>query len=99
MKALIRKSGFTPTKPAQDEIYLQPWLDWIDPETGKELADENYRYALCTNVPDEPDLDGNGNDRRMDLNNYVVEEHTEETESDEGHITRRYWTATYQVIQ
>ena len=101
MKALIRKSGSTPTKPSQDEIYLQPWLDWIDPETGKELADENYCYALCTNVPDQPDLDADGNDRRMSLDNYDVVEHTREEPiegGEEGAVrTVRYWTATYRV--
>lgn len=92
MKALIRKNPDTPTKPAQDEVYLQPWLDWIDQETGRPLTDENYGYALCESVPD----DHPGDIGPMD---FQVTAHTR-TETDpygeEGQsVTVRYWTATY----
>ena len=97
MRALIRKRPMNCTEQEIESIMLEPWLNANDDGTPYTL--EGYRYALCSDIPDGPDLDENGNDRRMDLNNYVIEEHTEETDSDEGPVTRRYWTATYQVIQ
>lgn len=93
MRALIRKSPDTPTKPFQDEIYLAPWLDWIDPNTGAPLTDENYGYALCedfnpTFTEDHPELTPD---------DFAIQEHTEDVPSEdgEGTTTRRYWTATY----
>lgn len=49
MKVLVRKSPFV--KKDQEEVYPEPWLDWVDPETGAPLTDENYGYALCE-IPD-----------------------------------------------
>ena len=95
MRALIRKHPIN----AGSDIESQIWFEDTWREDWESYTDEIMHYALCSDIPDEPDFDENGNDRRMDLNNYVVEEHTEETDSDEGPVTRRYWTATYQVIQ
>lgn len=89
MKALIRKNPDTPTKPAQDEVYLQPWLDWINPETGAPLTDENYGYALCEDVPEGVELSPE---------DFTVTEHTKvvpaEYPEDEPK-TVKYWTAVY----
>lgn len=91
MKALIRKSPDTPTKPSQDEIYLQPWLDWIDQQTGAPLTDENYGYALSddfapTFTEEHPELT---------LDDFEITEHTETEGEGEEAVTRKYWTARY----
>ena len=95
MKALIRKHGYTPTKESQDEVYLQPWLDWIS-EDGRELTDECYCYALCEEVPDDP-VYVDGQDARLNLDNYEVTEHEKEVPGDEPETTRtvKYWSAIY----
>lgn len=93
MKALIRKYPINAVSEENNEVWLAPWRN--ADEQGRPYTLEGYRYALCTNVPDEPI--GEEDDARMDIANYTVEEHTEEVPSEdgEGTTTRRYWTATY----
>ncbi len=92
MKALVRKHGYTPTRPSQDEIYLQPWLEWIDPQTGAPLTNENYAYALC----DEFNPTFTEVHPELTLEDFVVTEHTKQTPGEEGEtVTVKYWTAQY----
>lgn len=95
MKALIRRHGYTPTKESQNEVYLEPWLDWIDPTTGDPLTNESYAYALCENVPNEPVPDSEGNDIRLDVTKYDISEHTKQIEEEGETRTVKYWTAVW----
>lgn len=86
MKALIRKAGYTPTKEEQDEVYCQPWQDWID-GNGVPLTDENYGYALCEDCPEGVELTPD---------DFEITEHTKTVKDDMGEdIEVKYWTAKY----
>lgn len=92
MKALIRKYPYTPTRPEQDEVYLQPWQHFINADTGAPLIDENFGYALCTDIPDDVDTGA------LTVKNFRITEHTKDVPSDypeEPASTVRYWTANY----
>lgn len=92
MKALVRKNPYTPTRPEQDEVYLPPWQYYINTETGAPLTDENYGYALCTDIPDDVDRE------TLTVKNFIITEHTKEVPSDypdEPPMKVRYWTAKY----
>lgn len=91
MKALIRKSGYTPTKPSQDEIYLYPWNDWVDEQTGAPLTNENYGYALCESF--NPTF--NEEHPELTLDDFSVTEHTKEIIIDDETKTVKYWVAEY----
>lgn len=99
MKALVRKYGFTPTKASQNEVYPQTqWHDWINPDTGAPLTDENLGYALCENCPEDylSYLPEEGNTDPTTL--FEVTEHTKEIPSDypdEPTQKVRYWTAIF----
>lgn len=49
MKVLVKKIE---NLPELDEVYLQPWHNWVDADTGVPLTAECYGYALCE-VPDD----------------------------------------------
>ena len=90
MKALIRQNPSTPTKPSEDEVFIQSaWMDWMG-EDGSPLTDENYGYALCEDLPDECADTALPSD-------FVITEQTV-TEPDpygEGEVTTRYWIAVF----
>ena len=93
MKILIRKQGLNGYEWEPDTVMLYPWPN--GDEQGRPYTLEGYRYALCTNVPDEPVLSGEA-DLRLDASRYDVTEHQETVTGDDGEeITRRYWTATW----
>ena len=94
MKALIRKQGINGYVWEQDTIMLEPFPKGTD-DIGRPYTLEGYRYALCTDAPENPVPDANGNDARLDAANYDVTEHQETVEQDGEQITRTYWTATY----
>lgn len=93
MKCLVRKYPVNCASEENNEVWMYPWRN--ADEQGRPYTLEGYKYALCENVPDTPT--GEEDDARMNIDNYVVEEHTEEipSEDGEGTTTRRYWTATY----
>lgn len=77
MKVLVRKMPFV--KKEQEEVYPSPWLDWVDPETGAPLTDENYGYALCdvpagAFAPTEDDPSGIPSVDRFEVTEEWVEE-------------------------
>lgn len=89
MRALIRKHGHTPTKPSQDEVFLESsWPDWMHDGYYGHLTDENLGYALCEDCPDDPELT---------VDDFEVTERTKTVPNKygEGDITVRYWTAVY----
>lgn len=89
MKALVRKYPINADKEELNEVYCQPWLDWIS-EDGSPLTDENYAYALCEECPDGAELT---------VDDFEVEEHTKEVPDESGEEgktkTMKYWTAEY----
>ena len=94
MKALIRKYPTNAVSTENNEVWLEPWHN--ADEQGRPYTLEGYRYALCTNVPDEPV--GDENDDRLNLDRYEVIEHTKEVPSEDpegGSTTIKYWTAIY----
>lgn len=97
MKALIRKHGFTPTKASQNEVYPQTqWHDWINPDTGAPLTDENLAYALCEDCPEDymSYLPEEGTVDPTIL--FEVTEHTRTVKDDMGEEqTVKYWTARF----
>lgn len=97
MKALIRKYPINQVAVENNEVWFEPWHN--ADEQGRPYTLEGYRYALCENVPDT--FDGEGEDPRMDVNNYTVEEHTKEVPSEDpegGSTTIKYWTAIYNGV-
>lgn len=91
MKALIRKYPTNAVSTENNEVWFEPWRN--ADENGVPYTLEGYRYALCTNVPDT--VPENGEDPRMDVANYTVEEHEITEGEGEEQTTRKYWTATY----
>ena len=91
MKALIRKRPINCNEYFGEEVWMEPWAN--ADEQGRPYTLEGYRYALCTNVPDE--IPEGENDPRMDVANYTVEEHEVTEGEGEEAVTRKYWTATY----
>lgn len=87
MKALIRKHGFTPTRPDQDEVFIESqWPHWVQPN-GSPLTDENYGYALCERCPEADDLT---------VEDFSVTEHSTTSTDDFGEtVIVRSWTAVY----
>ena len=88
MKALIRKHGFTPTRPDQDEVFLESqWPHWMTAPDYGHLTDENYGYALCEDCPSETDLT---------VEDFTVTEHSTTSTDDFGEtVIVRSWTAVY----
>ena len=94
MKALIRKSPINCYEWQSETVMLEPFPQGTD-EIGRPYTLEGYRYALCTNVPDEPVLSGE-DDLRLDASRYDVSEHEETVPGEHAEtITRKYWTATW----
>ena len=91
MKALIRKYPTNAHSVENNEVWFPPWRD--ADENGVPYTLEGYRYALCENVPDS--YEGEGDDPRMDVENYTVEEHERTEGEGEEARTVRYWTAVY----
>lgn len=92
MKALIRKNGYTPTDVEQNEVYVEPWLSWVNPDTGAPLTDENYGYAFCDDIPNGVDA------QELTVDDFDVVQYTREEPSDMGDdekVIVRYWKATY----
>ena len=91
MKALIRKHGYTPTDIEQNEVYVEPWLSWVDKITGAPLTDENYGYALCDDIPSGVDA------QELTVDDFEVTQHTREEASDidDEKVIVRYWKAKY----
>lgn len=88
MKALIRKSGYTPTRKDQDEVFTESqWPYWVaEPDYGH-LTDENWGYALCLDCPEGVELT---------VDDFEVTEHMEIVKDDMGEdTTKKYWTARY----
>lgn len=90
-RALIRKTPYC--LEYQQEVYLEPWLPWMDTDTGAPLTDENYGYALCNDIPDDVDI------FMLTVDDFTVtEQHVDEPDPyGEGTISRRVLTATYNV--
>lgn len=90
MKALIRKHGYTPTRPDQDEVFTEAqWPYWVTPPEYGHLTDENWGYALCEDCPEGVE---------MTAEDFSVTEHTKTvpSEFEGGEVqTVRYWTAKF----
>lgn len=91
MRALVRKYPVNAVAEENNEVWFEPWRN--ADEQGRPYTLEGYKYAMCENVPDEGT---EGDDPRLDINNYTVTEHTKEIEDESGEIqTIKYWTAIY----
>lgn len=90
MKALIRKYPINAVAEENNEVWFYPWRN--ADEQGRPYTLEGYKYALCENIPDVCNKE---DDPRMNINNYIVEEHIETTGEGDEQMTRKYWTATY----
>lgn len=88
MRALIRKYPDTPTRPEQDEVFIETqWPHWVTAPDYGHLTDENYGYALCESCPETEDLT---------VEDFAVTEHVRtDTDDTSEEITVRYWTAKY----
>lgn len=85
MKALIKKYPDNCRKKSQEEVMLEPFPECVQADINDYL--DNYHYALCENVPNNP-VELYDIDQRMNVNNYRIESYSYKPSEDEEAITR-----------
>lgn len=95
IKVLVRKVPYCDDD--QEEVYPEPWLDWVNPATGAPLTDENYGYALG-DMPEGAVVPTEDNPSGLPSPGHfvVTAEYVEEPDPfGEGTIKRRVLKASY----